>query len=106
VATSVREGWALVVDEAAAMGTPTIAYRSPGLRYSVPAARGWLVDATPAGLAAQLTLSLPELVAQGRKSAGLRGWRGGALSWDDVAERFLAELQRVVEPARVAEEVQ
>jgi len=106
VVTSVREGWALVVDEAAAMGTPTIAYRSPGLTDSVPAAGGSLVDAAPAELAAHLTLNLPELVAQGRESSSLRGWRGGALSWDDVAERVLAALRRIVEPARVAEEVQ
>ena len=106
VVTSVREGWALVVDEAAAMGTPTIGYRSPGLTDSVPAAGGSLVDAAPAELAAHLTLNLPELVAQGRESSSLRGWRGGALSWDDVAERVLAALRGVVEPARVAEEVQ
>ena len=106
VVTSVREGWALVVDEAAAMGTPTIGYRSPGLTDSVPAAGGSLVDAAPAELAAHLTLNLPELVAQGRESSSLRGWRGGALSWDDVAERVLAALRRIAEPARVAEEVQ
>ena len=32
---SVREGWGLVVTEANAMGTPVIAYDSPGLRDSV-----------------------------------------------------------------------
>ena len=32
---SVREGWALVVTEANAMGTPVIAYDNPGLRDSV-----------------------------------------------------------------------
>jgi glycosyltransferase involved in cell wall biosynthesis len=33
--TSVREGWGLVVIEAAAMGTPTIAFDVPGLRDSI-----------------------------------------------------------------------
>ncbi|MFN8127132.1 MAG: glycosyltransferase family 4 protein, partial [Candidatus Nanopelagicales bacterium] len=34
IATSVREGWGLVVSEAAAVGTPTISYDVPGLRDS------------------------------------------------------------------------
>lgn len=33
--TSIREGWGLVVIEAAAMGTPTIAFDVPGLRDSI-----------------------------------------------------------------------
>ena len=32
IATSVREGWGLVVSEAAALGTPSIAYDVAGLR--------------------------------------------------------------------------
>lgn len=46
-AASVREGWGLNVSEAAACGTPTIGYRSPGLVDSVPASGGHLVDPTP-----------------------------------------------------------
>ncbi len=32
---SVREGWGLVIIEAAAMGTPAVAFNSPGLRNSI-----------------------------------------------------------------------
>ena len=35
LATSVREGWGLMVTESAAAGTPTVAYDVPGLRDSV-----------------------------------------------------------------------
>lgn len=50
VATSVREGWGLTVSEAAALGTPSIGYRAPGLVDSIPASGGLLVDETPAAL--------------------------------------------------------
>lgn len=33
--TSIREGWGIVVLEAAAMGTPTVAFDVPGLRDSI-----------------------------------------------------------------------
>lgn len=55
VATSVREGWGLTVSEAAALGTPSIGYRSPGLVDSVPASGGHLVDERPEALGAALT---------------------------------------------------
>lgn len=54
VATSVREGWGLNVSEAAACGTPSIAYAVPGLVDSVRASGGALVTPTPAALARTL----------------------------------------------------
>lgn len=54
-AASVREGWGLNVSEAAAVGTPSIGYRVPGLVDSVPASGGLLVDPDPASLAAGLS---------------------------------------------------
>lgn len=88
VATSVREGWGLVVSEAAALGTPTIAYNSPGLRDSTLAARGELCPPVPAALAAFLIGSLPRLVERRLEIVPY----GGAHSWDDVA----TEMERVV----------
>ncbi|WP_306215642.1 glycosyltransferase family 4 protein [Actinoplanes sp. RD1] len=81
LATSVREGWGLVVTEAAALGTPTIAYDVPGLRDSTFAAGGVVVPPNPEAMAHWITELLP-------------GWQtrsfepvpyGGAHSWDDVA---------------------
>jgi glycosyltransferase involved in cell wall biosynthesis len=54
VATSVREGWGLNVSEAAAVGTPSIGYAVDGLRDSIPASGGLLVEPSPAALAAGL----------------------------------------------------
>jgi glycosyltransferase involved in cell wall biosynthesis len=52
---AIREGWALVVTEANAMGTPVVAYNVSGLRDSVKHNKtGILVDDnSPAGLASQ-----------------------------------------------------
>jgi glycosyltransferase involved in cell wall biosynthesis len=50
VATSAREGWGLNVSEAAACGTPSIAYSVPGLVDAVPASGGALVEPTPDAL--------------------------------------------------------
>jgi glycosyltransferase involved in cell wall biosynthesis len=84
--TSVREGWGLVVDEAAAMGTPTIGYAVPGLLDSVPAAGGRLVDPRPEALAQELRTWLPSLVDKPRSS----GWTTGTRPWAEVADTFLA----------------
>ncbi|MBD3155494.1 MAG: glycosyltransferase, partial [Candidatus Aenigmarchaeota archaeon] len=42
--TSVREGWGIVVVEAALNGTPTIGYDVPGIRDSVSKMGGFLID--------------------------------------------------------------
>jgi glycosyltransferase involved in cell wall biosynthesis len=56
---SVREGWGLVVIEAAAMGTPTIAFDVPGLRDSVIHNKtGFLVVNKDTFLMAEKTLEL------------------------------------------------
>lgn len=88
--TSVREGWGLVVDEAAAVGTRTVAYDRPGLRDSVPAAGGILVDPNPAALADAMLRVLPEW---GRATSG--GWTGGATDWDTVAKEVLRHVSDI-----------
>ncbi len=91
LATSVREGWGLVVSEAAAVGTASISYDIPGLRDSVAAAKGFLTDDNPNALAAAIVEHLPRLVAH--PAAALA--HGGAASWDDVACSILERLLRV-----------
>jgi glycosyltransferase involved in cell wall biosynthesis len=85
LATSVREGWGLVVTEAAALGTPTIAYDVPGLRDSTRAAGGVVVPPRPEALATRLVELLPELTAAAPAPVPY----GGARSWDDVAATLL-----------------
>ena len=86
VATSVREGWGLVVTEAAAVGTPTLSYDVPGLRDSTRAARGVLVPPDPLALAHWIPPTLDRFSASGFDRMPF----GGACSWDQVADEVLA----------------
>ena len=97
VATSVREGWGLTVSEAAALGTPTVAYDVPGLCDSVTAAGGRLSRPCPDALAAALIDVLPGWITT--PPAPLP-W-GGAASWDEVAAAVLdAALAAIDHPIR------
>jgi glycosyltransferase involved in cell wall biosynthesis/O-antigen/teichoic acid export membrane protein len=86
IATSVREGWGLVVTEAAAVGTPVVAYDVAGLRDSVRASNGVLSEANPKSLSSALREffrnpsreGMPEIVP------------GGVITWSEVATRILA----------------
>jgi glycosyltransferase involved in cell wall biosynthesis len=89
VSTSVREGWGLNVSEAAACGTPSIAYAVPGLVDSVEASGGALVEPNPDALGrALIRYFRGELPLEPRPS--LR-------PWSDVAEAVEARLAAVVQ---------
>lgn len=81
--TSIREGWGMVVSEAAAVGTRSIGYSSPGLVDSIRAAEGILVPPSPAALAALVVKRWPAL----KRAPG--PLPTGTASWDVVADRFL-----------------
>ncbi len=83
--TSVREGWGLVVTEAASVGTPAIGYDVPGLRDSIAASGGLLVHPQPEHLAATVIAELPALL-RGTWHASPRG----IISWEEVAAAILA----------------
>jgi glycosyltransferase involved in cell wall biosynthesis len=94
---SVREGWGLVVTEANAMGTPVIAYDSPGLRDSVVDEKtGILVkDKSPQNLAKSALTLL--------KNPGLlKTFSDNALSfsrqfsWDKTAAEFDKIIRHLV----------
>lgn len=85
VMASTREGWGLVVAEAAALGTRAIAYDRPGVRDAVTAAGGVLVPPTPEALAAWICATLPAWVDD--PPGPVDG--GGVSDWDVVAERVL-----------------
>jgi glycosyltransferase involved in cell wall biosynthesis len=87
VATSVREGWGLNVSEAAACGTPTIGYAVEGLRDSIPASGGALVDPSPEALAEALRAFFSGALSLGPRTS--------TVPWPDVAlavERRLDEI--------------
>lgn len=86
VATSVREGWGLVVTEAAASGTVSIGYDVPGLRDSIGASGGVLTTADPASLAFGL-VGLLSSVAEGY---GPQVRPAGVVPWAEVAAGILA----------------
>jgi glycosyltransferase involved in cell wall biosynthesis len=85
VATSVREGWGLVVSEAATVGTPTLAYDVPGLRDSAGASGGYLCPPDPESLAAHMAA----LLDRWEHHPPVVDPHGGARSWDDVADAVL-----------------
>ena len=95
VATSVREGWGLVVSEAAAVGTPTISYDVPGLRDSTRAAHGVVVPATPMAMAHWI----PTMMRKWRDHPVEPLPYGGAHSWDDVADQVFAEATKGLKPS-------
>lgn len=82
--TSVREGWGLVVTEAAALGTPAAGYDVPGLRDSLGASGGVIAPAQPKALAEVVI----RLFREGR-IACLRPAPGGVLPWPEVAAKVL-----------------
>lgn len=95
LAPSVREGWGIAIMEAAAVGTPTVAYRSAGgtcnsiadgLSGALAADRGELVAIT-----ARLLL---DEAARSRLGETARS-RAAGFTWTETARRFRAELERV-----------
>ncbi|WP_298211181.1 glycosyltransferase family 4 protein [Ferrimicrobium sp.] len=83
--TSVREGWGLVVTEAAACGTPSFGYNVAGLRDSIVSSGGVLTDRLPSLLASAIVDVVPDLLEGGMAVAP-----GGVLEWEQVASKILS----------------
>ena len=94
VATSVREGWGLVVTEAAANGTVAIGYDVPGLRDSIGASGGILTRADPASLATGLVRLLLSVAG----GYGPRARPAGVVPWAEVAAGILAVAREARSP--------
>jgi glycosyltransferase involved in cell wall biosynthesis/O-antigen/teichoic acid export membrane protein len=95
VTTSVREGWGLVVTEAAATGTVAIGYDVAGLRDSIGASGGVLTPAHPAPLAKGL-VQLVSSVADGN---GPQASPAGVVPWAEVAASILTVARQSQSPA-------
>jgi glycosyltransferase involved in cell wall biosynthesis len=102
IATSVREGWGLVVTEANALGTPAVAYDVPGHRDSVRSGvTGMTTVVTPEALAAAgLALLRDENRYNEIRRAAIE-W-GSDCSWDRTARVLLGHLQESIHRAGVS----
>jgi glycosyltransferase involved in cell wall biosynthesis len=106
--TSVREGWGLVVTEAARHGTPAVVYDVPGLRDAVDdGATGRVVPARSESLAA----ATQDVFERYEAFSQIALARARPFSWDATADAFadaVADLVRgpLVERRRPASERQ
>ena len=91
VVTSIREGWGLVVTEAALLGTPAIGYDVPGLRDSISSAGGQLVEPTPENLAHVLTSTF----AQWSTRVIPESTSAGVIPWSEVARSVMENCLEV-----------
>ena len=91
VFTSHREGWGLIVNEAAAFGTPSVGYNAPGVRESI----GESSQLAPIGDAAALAeRGLALLGDRARYDRQRRkAWqRAKKMSYDRTARKFLKDI--------------
>ncbi len=90
--TSVREGWGMVVAEAALLGVPAVAYDVPGLRDSIKDGEtGLLTSETPDDLAAAATELLRNRDQWSRLSTAGAQW-AASWHWSDAAESLLGHM--------------
>jgi glycosyltransferase involved in cell wall biosynthesis len=94
-----HEGWGLVITEAAAYGTPSLAFRVPGLKDSiVDGMSGVLVD-RPEQLAEEWLALARDRPRRDRLRAGaLR--RAAACSWEATVDRFEEICEEAVQSHR------
>ncbi|NHN46543.1 glycosyltransferase family 4 protein [Halostella sp. JP-L12] len=90
---SVREGWGLVVTEAAAMGTPAVGYDVPGLRDSIVDGRTGLLSASDPGSLAASAISLFDDYDTYAKNA-LENAR--EYDWEATTDKVEHQLREVV----------
>ena len=93
---SVKEGWGLVVIEAASQGTPSVVYNVPGLNESVKNGITGIVikENTPEELAGQaIRLYSNKDMYNKMQIEGLK-W-AKSLNWDDASRKSLALIEQI-----------
>lgn len=95
---SIREGWGLVVIEAASQGTPAVVYDVPGLRDSVLQEKtGIIVNKnTPSEMANQTVRLLDDSVLYKKLQAQGVKW-AQSLTWEKATRESLRLLQEIYE---------
>lgn len=92
---SVREGWGLVVIEAASVGVPTVAYNVAGLKDSVIDGKtGLLCDTKPKALASKIQYLLDKEKLYQSLSANCLKW-SREFSWEESVNISLKLLEKV-----------
>lgn len=94
------EGWGLVVMEAAARRTPTLAFDVPGLRDSIARGRTGLLASSTGDFAGQWVALAGDPERRGRLGSAARS-RAAELSWSATVDRFLAVAAEVARPAGI-----
>lgn len=94
---SIREGWGIPITEAGCVGTPCIAFDSPGIREAVDYGKaGYLcTDNTVKGLAAQMHIAISDKMVYSNKRESAYAYSSQFL-WDEVGkefERFIDSLE-------------
>jgi Glycosyltransferase len=86
---SVREGWGIPITEAGCVGTPSIAFDSPGIREAVNYGKaGYLCfEKTINGLAAQMQLVVFDKVIYDRKRESAY-WYSSQFQWDGIGKEL------------------
>lgn len=93
---SIREGWGLVVIEAAAVGTPTIGYNVPGLRDSILDGKtGLLCDIKPEALVSKIQYLLDNTKLYQSLSANCLKWSRN-FSWEKSVNASLKLLETIL----------
>lgn len=91
---SVREGWGMIVSEAAVCGTPSIVFNSPGCRDAVDFGRaGYLCRENSTEELCRLMLSTQQNREQYENIRNNAYEFSKALSWENTTEKFVALLQ-------------
>lgn len=94
---SIREGWGIPITEAGCVGTPSIAFDSPGIREAVDYGKaGYLcAENTVEGLAAQMRMVISDEMVYSNKRESAYAYSSQFL-WDEAGkefERFMEQLK-------------
>jgi glycosyltransferase involved in cell wall biosynthesis len=91
---SIKEGWGLVVTEAARCGTPAVAFRVGGLKEAVADGQTGLLSDDLAEFTGQLRLILGSEELRIRLGAGARAY-ASRFTWDRTVAEFSSVIERL-----------